>query len=50
MGRPKIGKPINIRLTDELLAVVDAEAARLGVSRAEAIRAILTECLIEGSK
>lgn len=37
-GRPEIGKPINIRLPDDLLADVDAYAARLDMSRAEVIR------------
>jgi len=44
-GRPEIGQPINIRLGDDLLAAVDAKAGRLGVSRAELIRMILTRQL-----
>lgn len=37
-GRPVVGKPINIRLPDDLLADVDAYATRLDISRAEVIR------------
>ena len=48
-GRPEIGHPINIRLGDELLAAVDAKAARLGVSRAELIRMLLTDQLANGA-
>lgn len=44
-GRPEIGQPINIRLGDELLAAVDAKAARLGASRAKVIRTILADVL-----
>lgn len=47
-GRPEIGAPINIRLGDELLAAADAEAASLGVSRAEVIRTILAAHLATG--
>lgn len=45
VGRPEIGKPINIRLGDELLQAVDDEANRLGISRAELIRVILADQL-----
>lgn len=41
-GRPEIGQPINIRLGNELLAEVDQEAQKRGVSRAEAVRQLLT--------
>lgn len=44
-GRPKVGTPINVRLGDELLAAVDAKADRVGMSRAELIRTILTDAL-----
>jgi metal-responsive CopG/Arc/MetJ family transcriptional regulator len=44
-GRPEIGQPINVRLGDELLAAVDAKAHRLGYSRAEVIRLILSDAL-----
>lgn len=37
-GRPAIGERVELRIPPPLLARVDAEAARLGVSRAEAIR------------
>jgi metal-responsive CopG/Arc/MetJ family transcriptional regulator len=40
-GRPEIGQPINVRLGDELLAAVDADAQQQGTSRAETIREIL---------
>lgn len=44
-GRPEVGQPINIRLGDELLAAVDAKAARMGYSRAEVIRMLLADRL-----
>lgn len=37
-GRPEVGKPINVRLGDDLLVEVDRFAADTGRSRAEAIR------------
>lgn len=40
-GRPEVGKPINIRLGDELLAEVDAWAEGQGIKRAEAIRQLV---------
>ncbi|MCV7285989.1 ribbon-helix-helix protein, CopG family [Mycolicibacterium wolinskyi] len=40
-GRPEVGKPINIRLGDELLAEVDAWAEGQGIKRAEAIRRLV---------
>jgi metal-responsive CopG/Arc/MetJ family transcriptional regulator len=46
-GRPEIGQPINIRLGDELLAKVDAFADTYDISRAEAIRRMLTSPQIE---
>lgn len=42
-GRPEIGKPINVRLGDDLLEAVDARAERLGYSRAEVVRTILDD-------
>lgn len=47
VGRPGIGQPINIRLGDELLAAVDAEAKILGMSRAGIIRTILAERMLD---
>jgi metal-responsive CopG/Arc/MetJ family transcriptional regulator len=47
-GRPEIGAPINIRLGDELLAAVDAVAEQRGTSRAEVIRTILADQLLNG--
>lgn len=44
-GRPEIGQPINVRLGDELLAAIDAKAARAGMSRAETIRMLLAEAM-----
>lgn len=44
-GRPEIGKPINVRLGDELLARVDAEAARRDTSRADTIRDLIAQAL-----
>lgn len=44
-GRPKIGKPINIRLPDDVLADVDTYAARLDISRAEVIRRAVKQWL-----
>jgi hypothetical protein len=37
-GRPVVGKPIHVRLGDDLLAKVDALAAARGVSRADVVR------------
>jgi hypothetical protein len=42
-GRPEIGQPINIRLGNDILAAVDAEADRLGISRAGTIRRIVND-------
>ena len=46
-GRPEIGQPINVRLGDDLLALVDDYAAHNGNTRAEAIRFLLTAALSE---
>ena len=40
-GRPPVGPRIDIRLTPDVLAVLDAEAAELDVSRAELVRSII---------
>lgn len=40
-GRPEVGKPINVRLGDDLLARVDAYAAAEGIKRAEAVRRLV---------
>jgi predicted DNA binding CopG/RHH family protein len=42
-GRPEIGQPINVRLGDDLLAAVDSEAGRLGITRAELIRTLIAD-------
>lgn len=46
-GRPEVGKPINIRLGDDLLARVDAYATREGIKRADALRSIVDAALSE---
>lgn len=40
-GRPEVGRPVNVRLGDELLAQVDAYATAEGIKRAEAIRQLV---------
>lgn len=40
-GRPLVGKPINVRLGDDLLAKVDADAKASGRSRADMLREIV---------
>lgn len=40
-GRPEVGKPINWRPGDALLARIDAEAARRGKSRADTLRELV---------
>lgn len=44
-GRPEVGKPINVRLGDDLLAQVDAEAARRGKTRAITLRELVAQAL-----
>jgi hypothetical protein len=44
-GRPEVGKPINVRLGDELQAKVDALAAERGQKRAETIRDLVAQAL-----
>ena len=44
-GRPEVGRPINIRLGDELLAAVDTYAKTQGITRAEAIRHLVQRSL-----
>lgn len=41
MSRPRVGAAVHIRLDDELLAAVDAQAESEGESRASAIRSLL---------
>lgn len=45
MAPPRIGPAIMVRLPPDLLARLDAEAARHGVSRAETIRDLLKGAL-----
>jgi hypothetical protein len=44
-GRPEVGKPINVRLGDDLLARVDAAAAERGKSRADLLRELVAQAL-----
>lgn len=37
-GRPPIGARVHVNIPDDLLADIDAEAARRGTTRAEEIR------------
>lgn len=46
-GRPLVGKPINIRIGDQLLADIDARAHNMGVSRASLIRSCLAAAWAE---
>lgn len=45
MGRPRIGERVSVRLPDETLKELDARAAAVGVSRAEAIRLLVDSAL-----
>jgi metal-responsive CopG/Arc/MetJ family transcriptional regulator len=49
-GRPVVGTPINIRLGDALLEAVDDYAKCEGISRAEAIRALVRYGLTQARK
>lgn len=40
-GRPEVGRPVNIRLGDELLDRVDSYAEAEGLKRAEAVRQLV---------
>lgn len=42
MGRPEIGRKVEVRLPDEILKAVEDEADRQGVRRAELLRSIIT--------
>lgn len=42
-GRPSEGRPVQVRIPDEVLDAVDLAAADLAVSRAEVIRRVLAE-------
>lgn len=41
VGRPEVGPTIQIRLTEETLATLDAIAARRSISRAEVVRQLV---------
>ena len=43
IGRPKVGRPINIRLGADLLARVDEIACARKASRSQTIRSLLSE-------
>lgn len=45
MSRPYVGPAIHLRLTEQLLADLDAEAERAGVTRAVLVRELLAEGL-----
>ncbi|BBC53943.1 hypothetical protein [Mycobacterium phage HC] len=49
-GRPEVGRPVNVRLGDDLLAEVDEYAAAKGIARAEAIRHLLRAGLKRGKR
>jgi len=40
-GRPRIGTPVQVRLPDDLLQYIEADADCDGITRAEQIRRIL---------
>lgn len=42
-GRPAIGERVEVRIPPDLLARLDAEAARQGITRAELVRDIVKE-------
>lgn len=44
-GRPAEGRPVQIRIPDQLLAQVDSVARTQGVTRAQMIRQLLAERL-----
>jgi hypothetical protein len=44
-GRPEIGEPVNVRLGSDLLAMVDAYASERSISRAEALRRLVTDAV-----
>lgn len=44
-GRPEVGRPINIRLGDELLDKVDRQARAAGITRAELIRRVVAAAM-----
>lgn len=44
-GRPSVGPVITVRIPPDLLARLDAEAARQGITRAELVRDIVKEKL-----
>ena len=45
LGRPPVGPPIQIRLPRLLLDAVDRHAAEHGLSRAAAVRRLLSQAL-----
>lgn len=47
-GRPAIGPMVNVRLPEDLTAWLDEQATHYGISRAEAIRLLLTVAREDG--
>lgn len=45
MGRPPIGRMVNVRMPAPLLAKLDARAAAEGITRAELLRRIAQEAM-----
>lgn len=44
-GRPAIGGEVNVRLGDDLLAMIDDHATQRGISRAEALRRLAQDAV-----
>lgn len=44
-GRPQIGRVVDVRMPDEMIAALDAEADRRGVPRAELVREFVAQAL-----
>jgi hypothetical protein len=49
-GRPEVGPPVPVRLSPDLLARLDGDAATHGESRAAAIRRLLDKTLPPGAE
>jgi len=49
-GRPEVGPAVNVRFPSDLLARVDAQAQREGLSRAEMIRRLADRCLANAGR
>ena len=42
-GRPYVGPEVRVRIPPDLLAIIDEEAGRLGLTRAAMVRGILSD-------